>query len=70
MLSPKAKTGLVIVGFIVALLAFDLVMLMAGGATVSQTMNYWARTSPVIPFAFGVVAGHLFWPIWVGDKKP
>ena len=31
------------------------------GDTISEIM-LWVSSRPVIPFAFGVVMGHLFWP--------
>ena len=32
------------------------------GDTISEVLLKYARPHPVIPFAFGVLMGHLFWP--------
>lgn len=34
----------------------------SAGATVSELMLSWASRHPIVPFAMGVVVGHLFWP--------
>ena len=33
-----------------------------GGATVSAVLSGWAKEVPLLPFAIGVLIGHLFWP--------
>ena len=32
-----------------------------GGDTISEIMLGWARKHPIVPFALGVLMGHLFW---------
>lgn len=50
---------------IVGVTIFDIVALLVGGidATISVTMYNLSRQYPIIPFALGVIAGHLFWPV-------
>lgn len=33
--------------------------------TISETLNRQARLHPLIPFAFGVLAGHFFWTQYI-----
>lgn len=33
-------------------------------ATWSAMLNNWGAQHPIVPFVFGIVMGHLFWPIW------
>lgn len=33
-----------------------------GGGTISEVVLGFARRHPVLPFAIGVVCGHLLWP--------
>lgn len=33
------------------------------GNSVSYVLQAWSRTYPMLPFFFGLLAGHLFWPI-------
>lgn len=62
------KTGLFLVGVAVVVLAYDLLQLLTGGWTISQTISKLGRESQAIPFLAGFVCGHFFWPIW-GDKE-
>lgn len=32
------------------------------GGTISEVVLGFARNHPVVPFAFGVLMGHFFWP--------
>ena len=52
---------------IVALAAgmYDVWALFSNGGTrtISAVMQLWAGQYPMLPFAFGVLAGHLFWPL-------
>lgn len=32
-------------------------------STVSYVLHTWAMQYPILPFASGVLIGHLFWPI-------
>lgn len=46
-----------------ALIGWDIyVATQAGSATISAVVLGWAMAHPVVPFAFGVLMGHLFWP--------
>lgn len=55
------------IGFLAALVVvwlFDLAAIFGGRAneTVSVTLRDWAARWPVLPFAGGVLAGHILWP--------
>ncbi len=67
-------TRRVTIGILVAtallLIAWDVYAYLAAGseATISRVTLGFARQHPVLPFAVGVLMGHLFWPQKVGDK--
>ena len=54
----------VIVSIVLVLVAYDVfIYLQAGGdATISDVTLGWAKRWTVVPFAVGVLCGHLFWP--------
>jgi hypothetical protein len=43
---------------------YDVWVIAASGydASVSVIIVDWSRQLPILPFAIGVLAGHLFWP--------
>lgn len=69
MMKAKQLTGGVVVGSIVALGAYDVWVFIEAGepATISQIILSVAMGNPIVPFCFGVLMGHLFWP---QDKTP
>lgn len=48
----------------VVLIVWDIYVAVNGvsGDTISEVVLSFAQKHPVIPFVFGVVMGHLFWP--------
>lgn len=38
--------------------------------TISALILFYTRMHPVLPFSFGVLMGHLFWPQQVGPETP
>jgi len=44
--------------------AYDIWAIATAGydASISVVVLDWSRRAPVLPFAVGVLAGHLFWP--------
>lgn len=36
-----------------------------GGDTISEIVHGWARKYTSVPFAFGVLMGHFFFPLYV-----
>lgn len=44
--------------------AYDAYVIVTFGydASISVVVLDWSRRAPVLPFAVGVIAGHLFWP--------
>jgi hypothetical protein len=57
-------TALVIVAFLLVLLSYDVFAQIVWGtqATISQVMLTQAKLYPMIPFLFGLLFGHFFWP--------
>lgn len=57
-------TIIFIIAAIAVIIGYDVWMLAARGykSTISFTMLTAAQTWPIIPFAIGIVFGHLFWP--------
>ena len=57
-----------VLGFLVfAIFVYDLVILLTKGseATISAWIWQMSKTWPIIPFLFGLIAGHLFFPVKV-----
>lgn len=56
------KRFILAVGYLIAV--WDLAALIGGGVpgTISRVILDWSHDWPVVPFLFGVLAGHLFWP--------
>lgn len=59
----KTITTAVIVGLTTAAIVYDVVADQQGGvsATISRILRAAAMQYPIIPFAVGVLIGHLFW---------
>ena len=53
------------VGFIAALIGLDIYLAVDGlpGNTWSEIIRTWAKATPVIPWACGVLTGHFFHPV-------
>jgi len=54
----------IVIASVVLLVLLDLLMLSMGGvdATFSRVIYDASKREPIIPFAAGVLCGHLFWP--------
>ena len=65
-------TKYIILAAIVGLIGWDIYVAMTPvkGDTISEIMLTFAMSHPVIPFAFGVLFGHLFWSQKVDVQKP
>ena len=59
----RTGTKWVVVAVTLLLIAYDVAALAIGGvdATISRVVLGWSRENPIIPFAVGVVCGHLWW---------
>jgi hypothetical protein len=57
-------TACIIVGVTIGLIGWDIYVASDGiaGDTISEIMLKVAKDHPIVPFALGVVIGHLFWP--------
>lgn len=54
----------IFIGVIIAIIiVFDVFIIIKGGTgtTISHELIMWAYQYPILPFALGVVFGHLFW---------
>lgn len=63
-IGTKKWTGLILIFVTIALIAWDLLMVKTPtvGDTISEYLLILASDNPSIPFAFGCLMGHLFWP--------
>lgn len=61
----KSVTTWVIVAAAAALIVWDIRVAANAipGDTISELMLAYARAHPWLPFAWGVLSGHLFWPL-------
>ena len=64
MKNARAITGAILIVCVAALIVWDVFAAAFGGpgATISELTLGTSLRHPVIPFAVGVVCGHLFWP--------
>lgn len=62
-MTPRALTQLLVVAVVAVLIAYDVIAYLHGGvdATISRVVLSAAHDAPAIPFAAGVLCGHLFW---------
>lgn len=62
-LKLRVITKIILISFVIILSMYDIWALIFGGvdATISRIVLSYAKDYPIIPFAFGVVCGHLFW---------
>jgi len=62
-LKNKKITIAIIAIVTVGLIAWDIYVFKTPevGDTISEILLEWAKRNPIIPFAFGVLMGHLFW---------
>jgi hypothetical protein len=62
-MTARAVTAWVLVAAALALALYDVGAFLAAGveATISRSLYEWAQRWPIIPFALGVLTGHLFW---------
>lgn len=63
---PKIITKIIMACAAVVLIGYDIIVAVdhTSGNTISEIMLGWAYRIPLLPYAFGVVLGHLFWPAW------
>lgn len=59
----KKITLIVIIATIAVLIGYDIFAAVTGGmdATISAVLLKWSKEYLVIPFAAGLLCGHLFW---------
>lgn len=63
-MSRKITIG-IILGVTAILIGWDIFVAVnpPQGDTISEIIQEFATKHPVIPFAFGVLMGHFFWPV-------
>ena len=59
-----SATKWTVIGLTLAIIVFDIIAFFVGGveSTISRITLRWAQQNPALPFAGGVLCGHLFWP--------
>ena len=65
------KTAMIVTGVIIALGIWDLIAVTyLGGVevSISRFLQNSSLKAPFIPFAFGFIMGHLFWPLAKNDE--
>lgn len=67
----KKLTAKILAATAVTLALYDLYVASTPeqGDTISEVINGAARRRPVVAFGFGVLAGHLFWPLGRGGEE-
>jgi len=62
--NTRTLTQVIVLGAVVALIGYDVWVYVepSPSDTISEIMLAWARLYPELPFAFGILAGHLFVP--------
>src|SRR3990172_5387957 len=53
-------TGWIIIGFVAGVVVIDVILSLTDKQTISQAVWNASKAYPAIPFAAGIVAGHLF----------
>ncbi len=69
----KIKPALIVFfGLFAVLMLYDLWTLVQNGydSTVSATLYEFSRDFPIVPFLFGILFGHLFFPNLAATRKP
>lgn len=51
------------IGVTVVIVLVDVAFVATGRETISEFIYGLARSYPIVPAAFGVLMGHLFWPV-------
>lgn len=73
MTKTRKLTIAVIVTCTFLIIAYDIYAVMAGGipATISSVIFDYSKEFPLIPFAFGVLCGHFWFPVYLtkGNDK-
>lgn len=64
-MNVKTITGIVIVAAFLIIVGYDVWAVLQGGidSTISAVVFDFAHQYPIIPFATGVLMGHLYWPV-------
>lgn len=58
----RFTTSWVILLIAALLIVWDVYARQYDSGTISEVVLSWARSHPIVPFALGVIGGHLFWP--------
>ena len=64
-MNPKnfKRTGCIVAAFVAAIFGVDVWLALGEGSpTISEWILKYSSEYIMIPFAFGILAGHLFWP--------
>lgn len=68
-MSKRKITFIVLAVTVVALIGYDVWAALQGNeVTISECVWRWSKNYPLLPFSFGVLSGHLFWPSTGGGE--
>lgn len=56
-------TDIILISAVLVLVGWNVYAAITGRPTISQRVDRYSGRWPIIPFAIGVVCGHLFWPL-------
>jgi hypothetical protein len=61
----EKATKIIIIAIIIIVVGYDIAVAILGneGETISEILYGYSLRFPVIPFSFGFLMGHLFWPV-------
>ncbi len=61
--TPQFALAIMFLLMIIAIYIWDATTLAAGRGdlTVSSVLKVWSQSQPILPFAAGMLVGHIFW---------
>lgn len=58
----STKTIAIVLGvIIVGVIGWDAWLALSGSTTISEAVWAWSKNTPILPFAGGLLCGHLWW---------
>lgn len=66
----KRATQTVLIITACCIAGYDLAAYLVSGndATISNAVLEWSQAWPILPFVFGILCGHLFWPQYLSQE--
>jgi hypothetical protein len=63
------KVAIFLIVLVLIVAAFDIYLIVGGMPSISNVLLVTSKSWPIIPFLFGALCGHLFWPNIPEGKK-